>query len=345
MKKLLHVLRGRPAEVPPIWLMRQAGRYLPEYRALRERAGSFLDLCYTPELAEEVTLQPIRRFGFDGAILFADILLIAQALGQELTFVEGEGPRLSPPVDSVARLAVLRDPLEVHERLAPVYETVRRLRRSLPGSVTLIGFAGAPWTVASYMVEGRGSADQAAARRWMYRDAKSFGSLVDLVTEATIEYLSHQIEAGAEAVKIFDSWAGSLAPEPYRQWVVRPTARIVRKLGERFADVPVIGFPRGAGVKYIEFARDTKAGALALDTGVPLEWARRELQGVTDHALALQGNFDPLLLVAGGERMTTEARRMVEAMRSVPYVFNLGHGVLPETDPGNIARLVAAVRG
>jgi len=340
MKKLLRVLKGEALEVPPVWLMRQAGRYLPEYRATRARAGSFLDLCYTPELAEEVTLQPIRRFGFDAAILFADILLVPHALGQRLSFAEGEGPRLVPLADR-AGLNRLRQTDEIDATLAPVYETVKRLSCSLPEEVALIGFAGAPWTVATYMVAGRGTPDQGPAREWMYRDPEGFALLVDRLTDATIHYLDRQIAAGAESVKLFDSWAGSLAPDMFRRFAIEPARRIVTELGRRHPGVPVIGFPRGAGAMYAEFARDTGVSGVALDSSVPLEWARAELS----RGVALQGNLDPMLMVTGGEMLTETAKAMVAAMAGAPYVFNLGHGITPEADPANVERLLRAVRG
>lgn len=352
MKKLLRVLGGEAQDVPPVWLMRQAGRYLPEYRAVRARAGSFLDLCYTPELAEEVSLQPIRRFGLDAAILFADILLVPQALGLALEFVEGEGPRLEPVADR-SGLARLKPVDEIDATLEPVYETVARLARSLPEQVALIGFAGAPWTVATYMVAGRGTPDQAPAREWMYRDPEGFDALVERVTEATIHYLDRQIAAGAEAVKLFDSWAGTLAPEAFRRHAVEPCRRIVAELKARHPRVPVIGFPRGAGAMYPGFARAVGADAVALDTTVPLDWARREMapagRGVPRSdgwgGVALQGNLDPVLMVVGGAALSGTARLIVEQMQGAPHVFNLGHGITPEADPGNVDVLLRAVRG
>jgi len=347
MKKLLRVLRKEALDVPPVWLMRQAGRYLPEYRATREKAGSFLDLCYTPELAEEVTLQPIRRFGFDAAILFADILLVPQALGLELRFAEGEGPRLSTVTDRQG-LGRLKPVDEIDETLAPVYETVRRLSSSLPAEVTLIGFAGAPWTVATYMVAGRGTPDQGPARRWMYTDLEGFGQLIDRVTDATIHYLDRQIEAGAEAVKLFDSWAGVLAPDMFGRFVIEPARRIFSALKIRHPEVPLIGFPRGCGPMYREFAALTGADCVALDSTIPLEWARLSISpngvGNGSNGVAVQGNLDPMLMVTGGERLTTTARRMVAAMRGAPYVFNLGHGITPDADPGNVEVLLRALR-
>ena len=352
MKNLLRVLNGEALDVPPVWLMRQAGRYLPEYRAVRARAGNFLDLCYTPELAEEVTLQPIQRFGFDAAILFADILLVPHALGQRLRFVEGEGPRLDP-IGDVAALGRLKPVDEIDEVLGPVYETVARLARSLPGEVALIGFAGAPWTVASYMVAGRGTPDQGPARAWMYRDPEGFSQLIDLITEATVHYLGRQIEAGAETVKLFDSWAGSLAPEMFARFAIEPTRKIVAALRARYPQVPVIGFPRGAGAMYPEFAAATGVAAVALDSAVPLGWARDTMSpsgqapgkaGVAP-GVALQGNLDPMLMVTGGTALTQAAKDIVAAMRGVPHIFNLGHGITPDGDPAHVEQLLRAIRG
>ena len=338
-KLLIRTLRGEAAEIPPMWLMRQAGRYLPEYRATRAKAGSFLDLCYNPELAEEVTLQPIRRYGFDAAILFADILLVPHALGQKLDFVQGEGPRLEPITDTEG-LGRLKPVDEIDEVLSPVYETVARLSKSLPAETTLIGFAGAPWTVATYMVAGRGTPDQGPARFWMYRDPEGFAQLVDLVTEATIHYLARQVEAGAEVVKIFDSWAGALAPEMFERFSVEPARRITAALKARFPDLPVIGFPRGVGGGYVGFAGKTGVDGLALDSSVPLAWAREALGGVT-----LQGNMDPMLMVVGGEALTGTATRMKETMQGHPWIFNLGHGITPDADPANVDALIRAIRG
>lgn len=348
MKRLLRVLHGEPLDVPPVWLMRQAGRYLPEYRAVRAQAGSFLELCYSPELAEEVTLQPIRRFGFDAAILFADILLVPHALGQKLWFVEGEGPRLKPISDAAA-LGQLKTVDEIDDVLEPVYATVARLTRSLPQEVTLIGFAGAPWTVATYMVAGRGTPDQGPARNWMYRDPAGFAQLIDLITEATIHYLSRQIEAGAEAVKLFDSWAGSLAPEMFTRFSIEPARKIVAALRARHPAVPVIGFPRGAGAMYPEYAKATGAAAVALDTAVPLFWARGAMSpdAVTPEwpGVALQGNMDPMLMVTGGAALTETAKRMAASMAGAPYIFNLGHGITPDADPSHVEQLLRAIRG
>jgi len=344
MKRLLRVLAGEALDVPPAWLMRQAGRYLPEYRAVRAQAGSFLQLCYTPELAEEVTLQPIRRFGFDAAILFADILLVPHALGQGVRFVEGEGPRLDPVTD-VAGLGRLKPLDEIDEILAPIYETVARLARSLPEEVTLIGFAGAPWTVATYMVAGRGTPDQGPARGWMYRDPEGFAQLIDLITQATIHYLDRQIMAGAEVVKLFDSWAGSLAPEMFTRFSIEPVRKIVAALQARHPGVPVIGFPRGAGAMYPEFAEASGVAAVALDSSVPLGWARERMSPPASAGVALQGNLDPMLMVTGGAALTETAKRMVASMQGVPYIFNLGHGITPDANPAHVEQLLRAVRG
>lgn len=339
-KALLRALRGDQPARPPIWLMRQAGRYLPEYKATRAKAGSFLDLCYNPDLATEVTLQPIRRFGFDAAILFADILLLPQALGQKLWFVEGEGPRLEPIHDAVGleRLA----PVEaIHETLAPVYETVKRLSSALPSETALIGFAGAPWTVATYMVAGRGGLDQAPARKWLYADPAGFQKLIDLLTEATIAYLSRQIEAGAEVVKIFDSWAGALAPDQFQKFATEPARKITAAIKAAHPEVPVIGFPRCAGGGYAGFAKATGVDGVALDTSVPEEWARDVLQPES----AVQGNLDPMLMITGGDALLRRTERLIEVLGQGPYIFNLGHGITPEADPANVETLVRAVRG
>jgi uroporphyrinogen decarboxylase len=338
-RRLMKALRGETQGVPPVWLMRQAGRYLPEYRAVRAKAGSFLDLCYTPELAAEVTLQPIRRFGFDAAILFADILLVPQALGAELSFVEGEGPRLSP-IATPAEVARLRPAEAVHATLAPVYETVRRVRAALPPEVPLIGFAGAPWTVATYMIAGRGTPDQGPARALIYRDPPTFEALMARIEAATIAYLLGQIAAGAEVVKLFDSWAGGLPGPLFARYAVEPARRIAAALRAAHPEVPVIGFPRGAGAGYRGFAAATGVQAVALDTAVDPLWAAREVQP----GACVQGNLDPLLLVVGGDALTEAARRLVEAFAGGPHIFNLGHGITPEADPRNVEALLNAIR-
>jgi uroporphyrinogen decarboxylase len=330
---LVEVLAGRSAERPPIWLMRQAGRYLPEYRALRQSAGSFLELCYTPELAVEITLQPVRRFGMDAAILFSDILVVPDALGCAVSFVQGEGPRLAPIRTSADLAQLARGGLV--ERLAPVYEAVRRIRAELPADKALIGFAGAPWTVAAYMVEGESSKDYARARTAARRDPAFFGALIELLIEATTAHLRAQIDAGAQVVQLFDSWAGVLPEPEFVQWCQAPAARIVAALEESHPDVPVIAFPRGAGALYPDFQRAVAAAGLGLDTSVPLGWARRALP-----AACLQGNLDPIALLVGGPAMLAEAERIVGALAGGPFIFNLGHGVLPETDPDQVAALV-----
>lgn len=339
-KKILSALAGEILPVPPIWMMRQAGRYLPEYRATREKAGDFLSLCYTPELAAEVTLQPIRRYGFDAAILFADILLLPQALGADLWFVTGEGPRLST-LTTPEGLAALRPVEDIHETLAPVYETVRILSRALPRETTLIGFAGAPWTVATYMVAGRGTPDQGPAHALKAADRATFEGLIDRLTEATIEYLSAQVGAGAEVVKLFDSWAGSLTGKDFDDFALAPARRIIAGLKARHPGLPVIAFPREAGARYVGFARATGADCVALDNSVTAEWAAENVQKDG----CVQGNLDPALLVTGGERLVSETRRIVRAFSGGPHIFNLGHGITPDADPDNVSRMIEAVRG
>ena len=336
-KLLLRALRGETLPVPPIWMMRQAGRYLPEYRATRARAGDFLSLCYTPELAAEVTLQPIRRFGFDAAILFADILLVPQALGLDLWFVTGEGPRLSPIGDA----AGLRAPADVHETLAPVYETLRILARELPHETALIGFAGAPWTVMTYMIAGRGTPDQAPAHALMREDPAAFEAILERVEAATVEYLSAQVEAGAETVKLFDSWAGSLTGEAFDRYSVQPMRRIVAALKDRHPGLPVIAFPRGAGERYEGLHAAIGADCIALDDGVTPEWAAAHVQP----GGCVQGNLASSHMVTGGDDLVRETRRIVEALGAGPHVFNLGHGITPDADPRNVALMVEAVRG
>lgn len=337
-KPFLAALAGQVAPRPPFWLMRQAGRYLPEYRELRAKAGSFLDLCYNPDFATEVTLQPLRRYGMDAAILFSDILVVPHALGQTLDYVEGEGPKLDP-VSSTGDLDRLSWDRGL-ERLQPVYETVRRLKGALPEETALIGFAGAPWTVATYMVEGGGSREFLRAKGWAYRDPKGFARLIDVLVSATIDHLSAQIDAGAEAVQLFDSWAGVL-PEPhFRDLVVAPTRRIVDALKDRHPRTPIIGFPRGAGSLYEIYAEGTGVDAVGLDTTVSPRWAARTLQS----RVPVQGNLDPVLLVTGGEAMTAGARDILDAFSGHPFVFNLGHGVLQTTPPEHVAHLAALIR-
>jgi uroporphyrinogen decarboxylase len=336
-KTILRALAGEVQAVPPVWMMRQAGRYLPEYRATRAQAGDFLSLCYTPDLAAEVTLQPIRRYGFDAAILFADILLIAQALGQKLWFAEGEGPRLEPVRDTSA----LRAAGDIHDTLAPVYETVRILARELPPRTTLIGFAGAPWTVASYMIAGRGTPDQGPAHALKDTDRAAFAGIIERLTEATVDYLSQQVAAGAEVVKIFDSWAGSLKGADFADFAVAPARRIITELRARHPGLPIIAFPREAGQGYVGFARATGADCVALDNSVTPEWAAEHVQKDG----CVQGNLDPRHLVTGGAALVAETRRVVEAFAKGPHIFNLGHGITPDADPDNVHRMLAAIRG
>lgn len=339
-KKLLKALAGETQDTPPVWIMRQAGRYLPEYRELRATAGGFLDLCYNPEFATEVTLQPIRRFGFDAAILFADILLLPQALGMKLWFETGEGPRLEP-VTNMAEINNLRPIDEIHETLSPIYETVKRLSEELPAETTLIGFAGAPWTVATYMVAGRGSPDQAAARRLMYQEPAAFQRLIDIVTDATIEYLARQAEAGAEVVKLFDSWAGALSGSTFEQYALKPAVKIAKELKKRFPDLKFIGFPRGAGGGYIDFANTGVFDGLAMDSSVPAEWARDNLQ----NKVTVQGNLDPMMMITGGDMLVSETQRLLDILGGGPYIFNLGHGITPEGKPENIEKMLKVIRG
>ncbi len=317
--------------------MRQAGRYLPEYRALRAEKGGFLELVYDSDAAAEITLQPIRRFGFDGAILFSDILIVPYALGQDLRFEAGEGPRLSPRLADAA-LAGLEP---VPARLAPIYRTVEKVKSALPAETTLLGFAGSPWTVATYMIAGAGSREQAEARHFAYSDPAAFGAIIDAIADMAIGYLSGQISAGAEAVQWVDSWAGSLAPDPFEQWVIAPTARIAAALPERHPGVPLIGFPKGAGAKLAAYARETGVGALGLDETIDPAWAVRELPA----HLPLQGNLDPLALLAGGAALENAVDRILSSLAGRPHIFNLGHGIIKETPISHVERLIELVRG
>ena len=330
-KRLLRSLAGETLERPPWWLMRQAGRYLPEYRALRAQAGNFIEFCLTPALAAEATLQPVRRFGMDAAILFADILLVAQALGQQVGFAE-DGPVLAA-IDERTGIAGLR--LAGVADLEPIYETVRLSRAALAPETALIGFAGSPWTVATYMVEGGASRDFRKVRSWAYRDPQGFAALIELIVEATITYLSGQIAAGVDAVQLFDSWAGVLPEPEFERWVIAPTWRIAGTLKRNFPTVPIIGFPRGAGLLYQRYGTETGVDALGLDTTVPTAVARERLQG----RLAVQGNLDPVALLVGGRALEQAVRRICNGLAGGPFVFNLGHGVLPQTPPENVAML------
>jgi uroporphyrinogen decarboxylase len=339
-KPLLAALAGVRQPRPPVWLMRQAGRYLPEYRELRRSVGGFLDMCYSPDLAVEITLQPIRRYGFDAAILFSDILVVPDALGAEVRFVEGEGPQLTP-LATETHLAALGF-AGFDTRLAPVYETLRRLRQALPAEVTLIGFSGAPWTLAAYMVEGAGSKEWLLPRRMARRQPELFTGLIELLTEAVIRYLSAQVEAGAEALQLFDSWAGVLPEPELRRWCVEPSRRIVAELRARHPGVPIIVFPRGIGAAYVEFAAQVAAQGISLDTTVPVAWAARTLP--RGPGLCLQGNLDPIALLADGPTLLAEAGRIVAAYGDRPFIFNLGHGVIQETPPESVGRLVGYLK-
>ena len=337
-KPLLAVLRGERLSPPPVWMMRQAGRYLQEYRALRAEKGGFLDLVYDSDAAAEITLQPLKRFPeLDAAILFSDILIIPFAIGQNLTFVAGEGPRLTPTLLA----SKLEDLTPYLARLDPIYATVAKVKEQLDPSKTLIGFAGSPWTVGTYMVAGQGSREQAEARQAAYADQKAFGAIIKRIEEVTLDYLSGQIAAGAEAVQLFDSWAGSLSPAQFEQWVIAPTARIVAALGKRHPDVPVIGFPKGAGGKLAAYARETGVSAIGLDETVDPGWASRELPA----ELPVQGNLDPLALLAGGKQLSSAVHRILDAFAGRPHIFNLGHGILQETPIAHVQDMLRQVKG
>ena len=330
---LLRTLAGENAAERPIWMMRQAGRYLPEYRELRLKKGGFLPLVYDSAAAAEITLQPIKRFGFDGAILFSDILIVPYAMGQNLEFLVGEGPRLSPRLVDVALGALEAVP----ERLSPIYETVRRVRAELDATRTMLGFAGSPWTVATYMVAGEGSRDQHETRAYAYRDPAAFQAIIDAIVYVTVEYLVGQIEAGAEAVQLFDSWAGSLAPSEFSRWVITPNAAIVSQLRARCPGVPIIGFPKGSGA----YARETGVDALGLDETIDPVWAAKNLP----EGLPVQGNLDPLLLLAGGEALDAEVTHILDTFAGRPHVFNLGHGIGQTTPLAHVERVLELVRG
>ena len=337
LPRLLAVLGGERLDPPPMWLMRQAGRYLPEYRALRADKGGFLDLVYDSEAATEVTLQPLRRFGLDAAILFSDILIVPHAMGMDLSFGVGEGPRLVPPLVD-GRWEGLTPNLD---RFAPIYETVRRVKAALSPEVTLIGFAGSPWTVATYMVAGSGSKDQGEARRLAYRDPAAFQALIDRIVGVTVDYLSGQIDAGAQTVQLFDSWAGSLAPSEFERWVVAPTAAIVGRLMVRHPNVPIIGFPKGAGAKLAAYAAETGIDAVGLDETVDPAWA----DAMLPPGMPVQGNIDPLALWAGGEALRASVARVRAAFDERPHILNLGHGILQDTPIAHVDELMALVRG
>lgn len=338
-KAILRALKGEVLPTPPIWMMRQAGRYLPEYRATRARAGDFLALCYNSDLAAEVTLQPIRRFGFDAAIMFADILLLPQALGMDLWFETGEGPRLST-VTTAAELAALKPADAIHDHLAPIYQTLRILTRELPPQTTLIGFAGAPWTVASYMIAGHGTSDQGPAHALKAENRAVFQGIIDKLVDATIEYLSMQVQAGAEVVKIFDSWAGTLQGSDFNDFSLQPLRRITTAVKARHPDLPVIVFPRGAGLRYKGVHAATGADCVALDDGVSADWAAEHVQ----RDGCVQGNLAASHMVTGGEKLVAETRAIVRALSKGAHIFNLGHGITPDADPENVQLMIDTVR-
>jgi uroporphyrinogen decarboxylase len=340
-KSLLRVLAGECERTPPVWLMRQAGRYLPEYRTVREKAGGFLDLCFNPQLAAEVTLQPVRRFGFDAAILFSDILVIPLALGRKLWFVEGEGPRLEPLANAKALMAV--PPEADGKLLLPIYETVRRVKAELGGKTaktTLIGFCGAPWTVATYMVAGQGTSDQGPAKTLAAAEPKAFQYLIDCLIDASVEYLARQMEAGADVVQIFDTWAGSLPADDFERWCVQPTKRLVAKLRAKRPGAKVIGFPRGAGGKIPRYVDETGVDAVSLESGIDRMFARAQIQ----NRVPVQGNVDPQILLEGGDALDREVDAVMEAFSAGPFIFNLGHGILPMTPIAHVERMLKRVR-
>lgn len=337
-KLMLQVLKGRPGPRPPVWMMRQAGRHLPEYMEVRDTTEDFVSFCYDSEKAAEVTLQPIRRYGFDASIVFADILLVPDALGQKVAFDKGVGPVLEP---ITTRAEIDRLSLDgVREHLSPVCETVRLLKGSLPPETTLIGFAGAPWTVATYMVAGRGTPAQAPARIMAYAREADFATLIELLTEATADYLVSQAEAGAEVLQLFDTWAGSLSISEFRKWCIAPTRTIVERVKRAVGDIPIIGFPKGVGLVLPEFIEETGVDGISVDTNMDMVWARDHL---SDKAV-VQGNLDPLLLVAGGEAMERATLDLIEIFRGRPFIFNLGHGIVPETPIENVKRVVELVQ-
>jgi uroporphyrinogen decarboxylase len=337
-KAILDVLNHQPRSPPPIWLMRQAGRYLPEYRALREKAGDFLTLCFTPDLAAEVTLQPVRRFGFDAAILFSDILVIPHALGQAVRFAAGEGPQLDPIAD---RQALTQLSLELdHGVLAPIYETIRRVKASLAPDVALLGFCGAPWTVASYMIAGHGTPDQQPARMFAYGDPEAFAGLMDKLVDASAAYLVRQLRAGVDAVQIFDTWAGVLPAEEFARWCIGPAQRIVAKVRSHVPDAKVIGFPRGAGAGLLRYVEDVPVDAVGLDWMADPTFVRDQIQW----RVPVQGNLDPLALLAGGTALDRGVDNILAAFSERPFIFNLGHGILPQTPIAHVEQMISRVR-
>lgn len=338
-KPLIEALSGRTLDRPPFWLMRQAGRYLPEYRALRQEAENFLDFCYRPELSIEATLQPIRRYGMDAAIVFSDILVVPHALGMEVTFETGRGPVLDAIGDLEGVKRLRTEPLAA--RLEPVYETLGQVRAALDDRTALIGFAGAPWTIATYMVEGGSSRDFSTIKQWAFNDPDGFAALVETLVATISGHLIAQADAGADVVQIFDTWAGVLPPPAFQRWCIEPVAEIVRRIKEKRPNLPVIGFPRGAGISYQGYAAATGVDGLSLDSSVPTDWARDGLQ----KTVTLQGNLDPQVLVVGGDAMRAEVDRILGDLQGGAFIFNLGHGVVPETPPENVALLTSLLRG
>ncbi|MEA2977227.1 MAG: uroporphyrinogen decarboxylase [Alphaproteobacteria bacterium] len=338
-KPLLNVLEGRRRSVPPVWMMRQAGRYLPEYRKIRQQAGSFLDLCFNPKLAAEVTLQPVRRFQFDAAILFSDILVIPHALGQAVSFEAGEGPRL-PPLQEIGGMAALRREAE-QNILTPVYEAIGLVKGVIPPEVALIGFCGAPWTVATYMIAGRGTPDQAPARIFAYQQSQAFAELIDILVEASASYLIRQFKAGVDVVQIFDTWAGVLPPEEFDHWCVEPARRIVSQVRQQIPNAKIIGFPRGAGVGLLRYIEQVPVNAVGLDWSIDRSFAREQIQ----RRVPVQGNLDPLVLLAGGPALDRSVDAVLEAFAGGPFIFNLGHGILPETPIAHVEQMLKRVRG
>jgi uroporphyrinogen decarboxylase len=336
-KPLLDVLHGKTAEVPPMWLMRQAGRYLPEYRALRAEKGGFLELAYDSDSACEITLQPIRRFGFDGAILFSDILVVPHAMGQDLWFEAGEGPRLAPKLAETDWRGLVPQP----QRLEPIYETIRKVKAALPPEITFLGFAGSPWTVATYMVAGQGSKDHAEARTMAYSDPAQFGALIEAIIATTTDYLCKQIEAGVDAVQLFDSWAGSLSPAQYARWVIEPNAAIVKAVKARHPNTPIIGFPKGSGAKLLDYALGVGADAIGIDETIDPVWANTHLP----KGLPVQGNLDPMALLSGGVCLDDAVRQIRTAFAGRPHIFNLGHGISQFTPIAHVEKLISLVRG
>ena len=336
-KPLLDVLRGKAAKVPPLWLMRQAGRYLPEYRALRAEKGGFLELAYDSDSACEITLQPIRRFGFDGAILFSDILVVPHAMGQDLWFETGEGPRLAPKLAESDWRELIPQP----QRLDPIYDTIRKVKAALPDSTTFLGFAGSPWTVATYMVAGQGSKDHADARAMAYAQPEAFGALIDAIVKTTTDYLCKQIEAGVDAVQLFDSWAGSLSPAQFQRWVIAPNAAIVKAVKAQHPDTPIIGFPKGSGAKLLDYAKGVGADAIGIDETIDPQWAHQHLP----EGMPVQGNLDPMALLAGGAPLEEAVASIQSAFAGRPHIFNLGHGISQHTPIAHVEKLISLVRG